>query len=160
MLILPNIAALSDAQCGQLRAFVNKGGSLVATFETSLYDEAGRQRPDFGLATLFGVSYDQPVEGPMRNSYLHLRHDAQNSQTQLILKGLTDTPRIINAIYKVRVKPTVPFPSPITLIPTYPDLPMEDVYPRVPETDIRELFLRQVGKGRVAYIPGDLDRSF
>lgn len=160
LLILPNIAALSDAQCGQLRAFVDKGGSLVATFETSLYDEAGRQRPDFGLATLFGVSYDQPVEGPMRNSYLHLRHDAQNSQTQLILKGLTDTPRIINAIYKVRVKPTVPFPSPITLIPTYPDLPMEDVYPRVPETDIRELFLRQVGRGRVAYIPGDLDRSF
>ena len=27
------------------------------------------------------------------------------------------------------------FPSPLTLIPTYPDLPMEDVYPRVPQTD-------------------------
>ncbi|GAB2600382.1 family 10 glycosylhydrolase [Spirosoma areae] len=160
LLILPNIAALSDAQCGQLQAFVDNGGSLVATFETSLYDEEGKQRPDFGLATLFGVSYDQNVEGPMRNSYLHLRHDAQNSQTQLILNGLNNTPRIINAIYQVGVKPTVAFPIPITLIPTYPDLPMEDVYPRVAETDTRELYLRQVGKGRVAYIPGDLDRSF
>ena len=160
LLILPNIAALSATQCGQLRTFVENGGSLVATFETSLYDEDGKQRPDFGLASLFGVSYDQPVEGPMRNSYLHLRHGAKDDQTQLILKGLEDTPRIINTIYRVGVKPTIPFPSPITLIPSYPDLPMEDVYPRVAETDTRELYLRQVGKGRVAYIPGDLDRSF
>lgn len=129
-------------------------------FETSLYDEEGKQRPDFGLANLFGVSFEKQVDGPMRNSYLHLRQDAGNSQTQLILRGLLDTPRIINAIHRVRVKPTTTFPSPITLIPTYPDLPMEDVYPRIAETDTRELYLRQVGSGRVAYIPGDLDRSF
>lgn len=160
LLILPNIAALSDAQCKQLRAFVDGGGSVVATFETSLYDENGQQRPDFGLASLLGVSYAQKVEGPLRNSYLHLRQDAKNSQTQQILTGLDDTPRIINAIYKVDVKPTATFPSPVTLIPTYPDLPMEDVYPRIAETDTREIYLRQVGKGRVAYIPGDLDRTF
>jgi len=34
-LILPNIAALSNAQCDQLRAFVKSGGSLIATYETS-----------------------------------------------------------------------------------------------------------------------------
>lgn len=160
LLILPNIAALSDAQCAQLQAFVDAGGSLVATFETSLYDEDGKQRPNFGLASLLGVSYNQKVEGPIRNSYLQLRPDATNSQNRQILKGLDDTPRIINAIYKVDVTPTAAFPSPVTLIPTYPDLPMEDVYPRVAETDTREIYLRQVGKGRVAYIPGDLDRSF
>ena len=48
----------------------------------------------------------------------------------------------------------------MTLIPTYPDLPMEDVYARVPETDIRELYLSESGKGRIAYFPGDIDRSF
>jgi hypothetical protein len=160
LLILPNIAALSDEQCRQIQAFVEAGGSIVATFETSLYDQNGVQRPDFGLASLFGVAYNQQVEGPQRNSYLQLRQDATNSQTRQILNGLTDTPRIINSVYKVNVKPTLSFPSPVTLIPTYPDLPMEDVYPRVAETDIRELYLRQVGKGRVAYIPGDLDRSF
>jgi hypothetical protein len=37
---------------------------------------------------------------------------------------------------------------------------MEDVYPREPETDIRELYLREYGKGRIAYFPGDIDRSF
>jgi hypothetical protein len=37
---------------------------------------------------------------------------------------------------------------------------MEDVYPRVPETDIRELYLSDTGKGRIAYFPGDIDRTF
>src|SRR5262245_59641196 len=49
-LILPNIACLSDAQCAQLRAFVQRGGGIVATHETSLYDEQGNKRKDFGLA--------------------------------------------------------------------------------------------------------------
>lgn len=38
-LVLPNIACLSDAQCVQLRAFVEQGGRVVATGETSLYNE-------------------------------------------------------------------------------------------------------------------------
>ena len=37
---------------------------------------------------------------------------------------------------------------------------MEDVYPRVARTDIRELYLREVGAGRVAYVPWDIDRTF
>ncbi|MDO8543348.1 MAG: beta-galactosidase trimerization domain-containing protein, partial [Opitutaceae bacterium] len=73
-LILPNIAALSDAQCAQLRAFVARGGGIVATYETSLYDEWGVKRKDFGLADLFGVSFAGKNEGPMRNAYLRLEH--------------------------------------------------------------------------------------
>src|SRR5262249_46683741 len=48
-LLLPNLAALSRAQCDQLRSFVERGGSVIATHETSLYDEWGVQQPDFGL---------------------------------------------------------------------------------------------------------------
>ena len=59
LLILPNIAVLSDKQCDQLKKFVELGGSLVATYETSLYDEEGKLRPDFGLKELFGVSFNQ-----------------------------------------------------------------------------------------------------
>jgi len=159
LLILPNIAALSDAQCKQLTDFVNEGGSILATFETSLYNEEGIKRQDFGLSTLFGVVYDGEVEGPMQNSYLRLR-SGENNQFHPVLEGLEDAFRIINSIHRVKVQPRESFPSPVTLIPTYPDLPMEDVYPRVPDTAIRELYLKEVGKGRVAYYPGDLDRTF
>jgi hypothetical protein len=160
LLILPNIAALSDRQCDQLRKFVEGGGSLVATFETSLYNEDGKLRSDFGLSDLFGVSFNNKVEGPMRNSYLKLKSDPATGTFHPVLKGLEDAYRIINTIYQVDVVPNAEFPSPVTLIPTYPDLPMEDVYPRVEDTDTREVYLRQAGKGRVVYIPGDLDRSF
>jgi hypothetical protein len=160
LLVLPNIPALSDEQCEQLRRFVKSGGNLVATFETSLYDEEGKPRDDFGLGDLFGVSYDHNVEGPMQNSYLRLKSNEQAKNFNPVLNDLEDAYRIINTIYSVRVIPKSEFPSPVTLIPTYPDLPMEDVYPRIPETDIRELYLNDSNKGRVAYFPGDIDRTF
>ena len=160
LLVLPNIAALSDAQCRQLRDYVAGGGSLVATFETSLYDQEGKRRQNFGLADLFGVSYNDRVEGPMKNSYLRLKSDPKTGQFHPVLNGLEDAYRIINGIWRLDVKPNVDFPSPITLIPSYPDLPMEHVYPRKPQTDIREVYLREHGGSRIAYIPWDIDRTF
>jgi hypothetical protein len=133
---------------------------MVASFETSLYNEEGMPRNNFGLSDVFGVSYASNVEGPMKNSYLRLKSDPQTKQFHPVLKDLEDAYRIINTVYQVNVKPNDNFPAPVTLIPTYPDLPMEDVYPRVGETDTRELYLRQFGKGRVAYIPGDIERSY
>src|SRR5262245_43886441 len=83
-LILPNIAALSDEQCAQLRRFVEGGGGLVATFETSLYDQWGARRPDFGLADLFGASLRNvaaaAMQGPMQNSYLRLNRSASGAE--------------------------------------------------------------------------------
>jgi hypothetical protein len=60
VLFLPNAAALSDAQVEAIRAWVRGGGGLVATCETSLYDELGRPRPDFALADLFQAAYLGP----------------------------------------------------------------------------------------------------
>jgi hypothetical protein len=160
LLILPNIACLSDRQCDQLRRFVQDGGSLVATFETSLYDERGDRRADFGLADLFGARFGGRVEGPMRNSYLRLERDPAGTVHPL-LDGLDDAPRIINGVWRVEAAATGALASrPLTLIPSYPDLPMEMVYPRVERTDTPQVFLREVGRGRVAYFPWDIDRVF
>lgn len=57
VLILPNSACLSDEQAQTIRDWVAAGGGLVATCETSLFDEIGRPRKDFALADVFGVSY-------------------------------------------------------------------------------------------------------
>jgi hypothetical protein len=156
-LILPNIACLSQAQCEGIKAFVKAGGGLIATFETSLYDERGNKRANFGLSDLFGVDVAGPVEGPMKNSYLRLEMDTKHP----VLAGFHDTERIINGNARVPVQENTAFPhKPVTLIPAYPDLPMEEVYPRQDHTGIAELYLRTYGAGRVAYFPWDIDASF
>lgn len=160
VLVLADAAALSDAQCAAIREYVKRGGSIVATFASSLFDEFGQRRKDFGLADVFGVSFGGRIEGPMQNSYLSLDRDPRSGTPHPVLRGLDNAPRIINGVFRVEVTPTQPFPSPVTLIPSYPDLPMEDVYPRVPKTDTRELYLRESGRSRVAYIPWDIDRTF
>jgi hypothetical protein len=159
LLILADAAALSDAQCEAIRAYVTRGGSVLATFATSLVDEVGRQRSEFGLADVLGVSFTGSIDGPMQNSYLSL--EAGDGGTRHpVVDGFGDTTRIINGAFRLNVRPSVAFPSPLTLIPTYPDLPMEDVYPRVPHTDTRELYLRELGPSRVAYFPWDVSRIF
>ncbi len=160
LVILANSAELSDQQCSILREFVKNGGSLLATFESSLYDTNGVRRSDFGLADLFGASFDGKVEGPVKNSYLRLKEDASTGKFHQVLSGLENAYRIINTVYQLQVRPIADLPSPVTLIPSYPDLPMEHVYPRVTETGIRCLYLNDTGNGRVAYFPGDIDRSF
>jgi Hypothetical glycosyl hydrolase 6 len=160
LLILASAAALSDAQCAAIRDYVRRGGSLVATFASSLFDEAGGRRQDFGLADVFGVSFGGRVDGPMQNSYLSLDADQATGRRHPILDGLDDAARIVNGVFRLDVKPAAAYPSPITLIPTYPDLPMEDVYPRVPRTTTREVYLREIGTSRVVYFPWDISRTF
>jgi hypothetical protein len=161
VLVLPNIAALSRSQCDQLRDYVNRGGSLVATHETSLYDEWGKRRADFGLGDVFGVRFNGRIEGPMQNSYLKVETQQGTVGHHPVLRGLEDAGRIINGVYRVDVEPRQkPSNPPLTLIPSYPDLPMEEVYPRVPRTDIPGVFLREDGHSRVVYFPWDVDRAF
>ncbi len=175
-LILPNVVALSDAQCAQTREFVERGGSVIATHETSLRDELGVRRKNFGLAELFGVNFAGRVEPRMQNAYLRLEHETAHHHP--LLRGLEDAPRIIHGVARVEVEPRATFPPmPLTLIPSYPDLPMEKVYPRVEKTDTAQVFLRELDgqgansnpkaeiqnprlRGRVIYFPWDIDRTF
>jgi hypothetical protein len=159
-LILPNITALSDIQCAQIQAFVDRGGGLVATSETSLRDERGAPRKDFGLAELLGASWKGRGEGPMKNAYLRLEHTSVPGSP--LFEGLEDAPRIIHGVWRVDVAARDPaYRSPLTLVPSYPDLPMEKVYPRQARTNIPQAFLTErSGGGRVAYFPWDIDRTF
>jgi Hypothetical glycosyl hydrolase 6/Beta-galactosidase trimerisation domain len=160
-LILPNIAALSTVQCKQLENFVQRGGSLVATYETSLYNEWGVRQPNFGLASLFGVNYAGKIEGPMLNSYLSLNKDPVSGQFHPLLENLENAVRIINGANQVAVTPIGEGTYPLQVVPTYPDLPMEEVFPRkgTPRGQPGAI-VRHVGKGRVVYFPGDIDRTF
>jgi hypothetical protein len=155
VLALPNVANLSDAQCAQLRSFVEKGGGLVATHETSLNDERGQRRKDFGLAGLFGASFAGNVIERQQNAYLNLEDRAHP-----LLNGLGDAGRMIHGVMRVEIRTAPGLRAPLMTVPTYPDLPMEEVYVRDPKTDIPGVMVRSVGAGRVVYFPWDIDRTF
>jgi hypothetical protein len=60
-LILPNVAAMTDQQAASIRRFIDAGGHLFATGESSLYDAFGDRRPDYALADLFAAHWRPPT---------------------------------------------------------------------------------------------------
>jgi type 1 glutamine amidotransferase len=57
VLILPNAACLDSQQTQAISEFVHNGGGLVASLDSSLFDEFGNPRDNFALAEIFGVDY-------------------------------------------------------------------------------------------------------
>ena len=105
-LIFPNIAALSTEQCKQISDFVERGGSIIATYETSLYDEWGVRRKDFGLASLFGASTMRARrKARCKTPISSLKKDPATGQYHPLLAGFEDAGRIINTIRRVHVTP-------------------------------------------------------
>ncbi|MBI3946231.1 MAG: hypothetical protein HY321_09955 [Armatimonadetes bacterium] len=57
VVFLPNAVCLGDPEIEAFRGYVSAGGTLVSSYRTSLCDEWGDPRGDFGLGELFGVHY-------------------------------------------------------------------------------------------------------
>jgi hypothetical protein len=150
-LLLPNTALLSDEQCQQLRAYVNRGGSLLATFETSLYNERNERRQDFGLADVFGIHQNGDAVGTLGNAYL-----ARIQKQHEILAGFSNTNWIPGAENRL---PVASVDDPIlTVVPGFVAYPPELSYP-VERTNEPAVVLRQKGASRLIYFPGDIERT-
>jgi len=150
-ILLPNAAYLSDAQCEAIRQYVRGGGSLLATFETSRYNEWGEPRSDFQLADVFAVHAAGEVIGPQGNSY------ARIEQPHPVLQGFNGTTLLPGAENRVPVKAdSAPL---LSVVPAYPAFPPEMVYPRTPRTTEHAALFREIGESRIAYFAGDVDRT-
>ena len=151
-LLLPNTALLSDQQCRQLSAYVDSGGSLLATFETSLYTERNERRTDFGLADVFGIRKAGDIIGTNGNAYL-----ARIEKQHAILTGFAGTNWIPGAENRV---PVAPIEGPIlTVVPGFVAYPPELSYPLQSRTNEPAVVVREKGKSRLIYFPGDIERT-
>lgn len=157
-LLLPNIAMLSDRQCKQLRDYVRSGGSIMASFETGLYDENLSPRAEFGLADVLGIHKAGDVIGTNGNAY-YARIESPNSTSQHpILQGFADTNWLPGAQNRIPLKP-VQNPL-LTVVPGFVSYPPELAYPPIPHTDELAVVLREAGSSRIAYFPGDIERTY
>jgi hypothetical protein len=152
-LLLPNVAMLSDKQCQQIREYVQGGGSVMASFETGLYDENLKRRSDFALGDLFGIGKAGDVIGSNGNSY-YGRIERQHA----VVAGFGETDWIAGAQNRVPLKPVE---SPVlTVVPGFVRYPPELAYPPAPHTNEPALVLRESGASRMAYFPGDVERTY
>lgn len=158
-LILPNLGAMSADQTEAVRRFVQEGGGLIATGDTSRCDSWGEARPDFALADVLGVSARSPVRrtaGPAEHTYLRLP-----ARRHPVLAGFEDTALLpfggqLGPLAVGSGAETV-----CTFVPPFPLTPPEDVWMREPSTDIPGLVVRELpGGGRTAYLAADLDRQY
>jgi len=179
LLILPNLAAMSTSQVEAVRRFVNKGGSLIATDETSLYNDYGDPRTDFALADVFAASFTGKRYGPhnpagLQHTYLRLTPDVgqdvdgprhgdeplHSAARHPVLRGFGETNIITFGGVLPEVKPARGATVLLTLVPEFPVMPPENSWMRVPRTNIPGLILSERKGARIAYLPADIDRRY
>jgi hypothetical protein len=168
-LVLPNMAAMSDAQAEAIRKYVQDGGGVVATCETSLFDELGRRRKDFALADLFGVSYlgrpSAPEKRPELDANFAIALDPNywSQRTGAVHLKWMDHPLFQDARLKELVggQPVL-CKGPQAMVSEPKDA--ADVAARMTVDGAEQrampaVIVRKFGKGRVVYLPSGIDAA-
>lgn len=110
VLVLPNTACLSDAAVATIKAFAKAGGTVVASFESGLYNEFGEPRPTPAFADLFGGAYAGKRTN-LKSSYAHL-----SRRDDPLLKDIGDTDLVPNDGDLVEFVPEEKSVVPLTLV--------------------------------------------
>jgi len=179
VLILPNVGGLSDEQCAAIRRFVTRGGSLISTGESTLYNEWGDPRPDFALADLLGVHVNAPpvrrAAAASAQTYLRLhpelraradapktgKEPAPSGERHAALQGFEATDMIPFGGTLQPLKVDAGATVLLTFIPEFPAFPPETAWMRTTDTAIPGLVVRQVAGGaRIVHLAADLDRRY
>ncbi|MFG1621669.1 alpha-amylase family protein [Kribbella sp. NPDC049227] len=151
LVVLANAEQLSDDQCAVLREYVAQGGSIVASYQSSLYDEHGKAREDFGLGDVLGVRLSESSRA-VKNNYIALMDEHP------LNAGFEGTTRIIGGTNILGVEATGVVPW--RFIPDFPDLPMEEVYPREAPDRPAAICTENANGGRTVYFPFNLGAIF
>jgi hypothetical protein len=160
VLIMPNTALLSDEQSENIRSFVNTGGSILATFETGVYDEWGKKRNDFALADIFDIHLKDGYEKPLGQIFY-----ASIETDHPIVKNFGETNRLPGGEYYVPTNASGKHA--LTIVPPYPNGIPEMVYAHArkelnylgQKSNEPAMIIREKGKSRLVYFPTDIDKS-
>lgn len=155
VVILANSTCLSDAQIKLLEDYVARGGSAVAAYETSTQTENNKPRGSIGLGKLLGVTLTAASRGPVKNTYVAI------NGKHPISAGYDGANRIIGGTHLMAVEAAADAEVPFLYVPDFPDLPMEEVYPRETPRGAALVARQHRGSGgRTAYIPWNIGAIF
>jgi hypothetical protein len=186
LLILPALGVMTDDQIAGVRKFVRNGGSLIATGESSLFNEWGERRHDYGLSDLFGAHYMKKGQSESENTKRKKFSDTAHTYLRLTpeLRKNTDGPSgtnepeaagtrhpVFNGFDETDIISFGGLLEPLetdstaevlmTFIPQFPIYPPETAWMREPKTNVPGLILNKIsGCGNIAFLPADIDWQF
>jgi hypothetical protein len=155
-LILPNAACISDEQAQIIREYVEQGGGLIDSYETSLYDENGHRRPNFALADLFGCDFTGMRRDTSMDCYQRVVSNHE------IFKGMDigSTDVIMNEgetlLCTVRDGDNIQVPA--AYVPRIFNQPPEMAWIPNMETEYPTMTAVTYGKGHVVYFANQTDK--
>lgn len=168
LLVLPELAAMSETQAEALEAFHAAGGGVIASGRTGRLDTWGEEREPPLLGELLGV---RPAGGRLgwtaadgdggeewaRHTYLRLQPGDAGSR-HAVLAGFEET-GIIPFGGSLEVVEALPGREvPATRVPPYPVYPPETAWMRPHGEESPALVLSSTEGGRTAYLAADVDR--
>ncbi|MDR2784886.1 MAG: beta-galactosidase [Treponema sp.] len=165
LLILPELAVVSENQAKALERFVERGGSVFACGETGIFDGGGEERRHSALEALLGLRFGAAAdavrdgegwENPVRHNYLRI--EAADSP---VFAGIEHTAVMpMGGVFK-EIVPEAGVKTLATYIPPFPIYPPEFAWTAVPKTAKPVITERDTGKGgTVIYAAWDLDAVY
>ncbi len=152
VVVLPNVVRLSDEAIAALQSYQLDGGGIVASYETSLYDEQGDSRQTLGLGDALEVAFAGHRLRNQVTSYMRVEMPdhpltEEIGPTQFIMNGLDMLQVTTEAKVPLTLVPPFAVPSAAGSPPERASIPTK-------RTDIP---LAVVGS-RSVYFPGEIGR--
>ncbi|WP_170945330.1 family 10 glycosylhydrolase [Rhodococcoides fascians] len=151
VVVVPGSVDLSVDHIAVLGDFLGAGGRLLADSEAVL-DSDGTAN---GLAGLLGVRVTGDIRRGVQNNYAAIVDPTHPSAT-----AFAGTERILGGTSIVPVEAESWTSVPFRFIPDFPDLPMEEVYPREAPRDPAVVLGEHDNGGRTAFVAFDLPALF
>lgn len=152
VLVMPNVAALSNENAALIREWVNDGGKLIATFQTSLFDEVGKMRTNFSLSDVFGVSYGGSVVNTQMDCYQKI------ISREKIMAGFENTQLLHNGGKTLMVNPASGTKVITGYLPQINNQPPEFAFLESWDSNSPIMVINNFGKGQVVYFANEVDK--
>lgn len=154
VVILPNVKCLSDKEIELLKNYVGDGGSILATFETSLFDVDGSKRKDFGLAELFGCQFTGEKINTKKDCYQFIFDPTH----PVVRPDSDETELFINAGYTLLCKTTPNAKKICTYVPVVHNQPPEKAWTTEWSREFPTVLENKVKKGKIIYFSNQPDQ--
>jgi hypothetical protein len=152
ILVMPNVVALSDEHVKVIQEWVKQGGKLIASFQTSLFDEHGEARKDFGLSEVMGVSYLNKIANTEMDCYQKIvnRND--------LVRGMEKTALLHNGGRTLMTKSLSDAEIITGYLPKINNQPPENAFPSSWDSAYPIMVNNKYGKGESIYFANEIEK--